>query len=141
MSTTLDRYREDLKRLIALGDKIHTDIQLRALVQEKIKEDDLKKHIQELKSKVAGAFEKNYQSWYTEACSVVRQLIHDRAAEFRSLYEADPKRKEVDITTYAIQDWLLGRGASIDWRTNEKRFDDEGIIATKFFTQLEILKS
>ena len=31
--------------------------------------------------------------------------------------------------------------ATVDWRTNEKFFDDEGVITMKFSVQLEILKS
>lgn len=141
MASNLERYREDLKRLIGVGEEMHADLRVRAITRKKMEPGKLKKHMEELKAKVVGAFEKKYQSWYTEAHAVVGQLIPDRVVEFRSLYESDSKRKQVDVTTFAIQDWLLGRRTTVDWRTNEKFYDDEGVVTMKFAVQLEILKS
>ena len=141
MPSNLERYREDLKRLIGVGEEMQADLQVRAITRKKMEPRDLKKQMEELKAKVAGAFEKKYQRWYTEAHAVVGQLIPDRVAEFRSLYESNSKRKQVDVTTFAIQDWLLGMRATVDWRTNEKFFDDEGVVTMKSSVQLEILKS
>ena len=75
---------------------------------------------EETTKKVKGSFEKNYQSWYTQACAVVKQLLPDRLPEFVQLYHGDGKRKVIDISTYNIQDWLNGVRAA------------ETILAEKF---------
>jgi hypothetical protein len=88
--SNLERYREDLKRLIGVGEEMDADLQVRAIARKK-ESGELKKQMEELKTKVAGAFEKKYQSWYTEGHAVVGRLIPDRVAEFRSLYESDSR--------------------------------------------------
>lgn len=50
----------------------------------------------------------NYQSWYTKACRVIEQIIPERLNEFVSLYQGDPKRKEVSYMNYSIYDYLIG---------------------------------
>lgn len=49
-----------------------------------------------------------YQSWYTKACRVIEQIIPERLNEFISLYQGDPKRKEVSFINYSIYDYLIG---------------------------------
>lgn len=51
-------------------------------------------------------FSLKYQSWYTQALSVVSTLAPDRIAEFKGYYEIDPKRKTFGSSTYVIQDYL-----------------------------------
>lgn len=53
-------------------------------------------------------FQYDYQSWYTKALSVVTTLAPNRLAEFRSYYEIDPKRKNIQYGTYVIQDFIKG---------------------------------
>lgn len=80
-----------------------------------------------------------YQKWYTASLSLVRQLLPDRIEEFEELYQTE-KRKEIDITTYGISDYLLGirvtrKSSSADF------FDHETVVVSKFFQQLSILAS
>jgi hypothetical protein len=42
--------------------------------------------LQEGAKKIAGAFERHYQRWYTESLAVIKQLMPDRLQEFRQLY-------------------------------------------------------
>ena len=81
MITNLDRYKDDLKELVKLGETMQLDLSLRAM-EEEGKLDDLTK---EIKDKISGSFEKRYQRWYTESCSIIRQLIKQRLEEFESL--------------------------------------------------------
>lgn len=67
-------------------------------------EGKLAKDLKELKKKINGNFEKNYQRWYSESSSLIRQIMLERINEFESYYMADPKRKTVDVTSYKIQD-------------------------------------
>lgn len=48
-----------------------------------------------------------YQGWYSKASPVVQQVLPDRHAEFVELYQI-AKRKQIDVVTYTIKDYLLG---------------------------------
>jgi len=50
----------------------------------------------------------NYQPWYTQAMKVVKVLAPDRYQEFCSYYEPDPRRKQIDVASYRIQDFFRG---------------------------------
>ena len=104
MTTNLDRYNEDLKKLVSRGDLMSADLIIRSL-EERGKLD--KEHA-ELKKKVNRLFEKDYQSWYTESCALIRQLVPERLAEFENLYKGEGRRKDINLMTYTIQDWLMG---------------------------------
>lgn len=56
----------------------------------------------------ADAFPVGYQSWYSRALPVVKNLAPDRHAQFKSYYEVDPKRKWLSHDTYVIEDYLRG---------------------------------
>jgi hypothetical protein len=83
----------------------------------------------------------DYQAWYTEAGSVIRQLIPDRLPEFQELYKGDGKRKTTDLQTYHIQDWLNGVRSNTSRGTSEKIFNDLAIVTMRFNTQISILKA
>ena len=87
---------------------------------------------------VKDVFEREYQSWYTESCAVVRQLIPDRLAEFQELYKGNGKRKGATSETYHIQDWLNGLRAGRQY-SGEKYYDDLGIMTMRFQTQVAIV--
>jgi len=80
-----------------------------------------------------------YQSWYTKALAVVRQLIPDRLEEFEALYKIE-KRKDIDYTTYTISDYLLGLRVIRPY-LEEEVIDPETAFISKFLQQLAILKS
>jgi len=136
LASNLDKYRADLKRLTELGDTLDADLTLRSLDSVGELDDDHKILAKEIK----GSFERRYQDWYTEATSVIRQLIPERLAEFESLYKGEPRRKAIDSATYNIQDWLNGVRSGTKY-TGEKYYDDFAIISMRFRTQLAILKS
>lgn len=138
MTTNLSKYKDDLSKLVKLGDEMNTAHSLKAL--EKTGEIEKNKELKELKKKTEGSFEYNYQKWYTQSCAVIRQLIPDRIVEFENLYKGEGKRKDINSITYTIQDWLNGVRSSIEY-TGEKYFDDFAIISMRFNTQLQILKS
>jgi len=51
--------------------------------------------------------EMTYQSWYSKALPVIRQLLPERLDEFVEQYRVQ-RRKKIDYTTYGISDYLLG---------------------------------
>ena len=76
-----------------------------------------------------------YQSWYTKALPVVRQLIPERYQEFQEQYKLE-KRKEIDYATYTISDYLIGLRVT---RLGEDVVDPLSAFATKFQQQIFIL--
>jgi hypothetical protein len=125
----LSQYQKDLSKLIELGESMLKDLFSRSdLTDEK----DKLSH---------GFFEINYQRWYTEAASLLRQVLPDRHSEFESHYLADSKRKSIDATTYKIQDWLMGMTLKPDRFTGETFLDCFASLIMRFQVQLSILKA
>jgi hypothetical protein len=100
MASNVSKYKEDLRKLITLGNEMHGDL----LFQEAEERgtplsDELKSHgiegdgLRKLAKSVKDKFEDNYQRWYTEAHAVIRQLIPDRLSEFEHLYKGDASRR------------------------------------------------
>lgn len=129
MSSNLDKFAKDLKRLVKTGEELLSDF-LEEGKQKKAKK----------KSKNQAKFFPGYQKWFSEALEIIRQVLPNRAVEFERLYSED-KRKEINNLTYGIQDWLLGRRSNINAATGEKIFDDFVAVVMKFQTQLQILQS
>lgn len=72
-----------------------------------------------------------YQTWYSRALPLMKQLALDRYAEFQSYYVLDPRYPWGDTTSYVIQDYFRGRDS-----------EDSGEQTLRCFrNQLAILKS
>jgi len=89
-------------------------------------------------TKAGNKFFSKYQPWYSEAQAVIKQILPERAAEFCQIYEAG-KRKDVNMLTYTIQDWMMGVRAADNLSTGKKAFDDCGIVTMRFQTQVSLL--
>lgn len=50
-------------------------------------------------------FLSNYETWYTKAVVVIKQITPDRIQDFTLLY-SNPKRKDLEVGTYCISDAL-----------------------------------
>ena len=138
MASNLERFRKDLDALVAKA----FDLQLAmifmlygskkapSLLESKFDEAAIKKA-------VAGAvtFKNDYQAWYSEALSLLRQVLPDRLEEFKALYEKPKNRKVIDILTYTISDALIGL---VTKSGGEVKVDDKAALP-KFQTQLAIL--
>lgn len=81
-------------------------------------------------------FDHSYESWYSEAMAVVKQLTPDRLEDFVKCYK-DPKRKATDWATYTISDALIGIRVS---RGGETLADASAAI-TKMLSQAQILQA
>lgn len=135
--SNLDKYKSDLDSLIKRGETMELDLNIRHLEDKgELTEEDKKNF-----NKFKGAFEKNYQRWYTESAIVIKQILPDRIIEFENLYKGDGKRKDINSTTYNLQDWLNGIRAGINVYKGKKYYDDFAIVSMRFHTQLEILKA
>lgn len=110
--TNLEKYRKDLDRLINEGSMVCIALFKAAYGKEyrdtvlRQHDGDQEKADKEIKS--VPAFAKIYQHWYSEALSLVKQLLPDRLADFIRLYERPRTRKELTHASYRIEDACQG---------------------------------
>lgn len=113
MSTNLARYETDLKRLLDDGTLLLT-----AMQYERHKT-DVTAQIESALGDAAAAyiaklprFSSGYQTWYSEAKSLVRQVIPDCLSDFVRHYERQINRKILEWDNYTIEDYLQGLNRS-----------------------------
>jgi len=83
------KIKDEIIELVKMGDQIYYSLE----GNQKSKCSDL------------NFFLTNYETWYTKSLAVVKQITPDRVSDFTILY-SNPKRKEVDFSTYCISDAL-----------------------------------
>ena len=108
LTLNIDNYQKDLEALINQGDRLHNAMQyeckpkeLERVVKESLG-DETTAYLKELPS-----FEDEYQSWYTEAKTLILQLAPDRISDFTSYYERQKSRKDITFENYTIEDYLV----------------------------------
>lgn len=108
--TNLDRYRADLTSLIDRGDVLlqsaYADF---ASVEFDLALEQAGNDVKSFRAKLP-VFRTSYQSWYTEALVVIRQLLPARLADFEQHYKKPRTRKELTYENYRIEDALQGLG-------------------------------
>lgn len=143
MSTNIDKHKRDLVSLIAEGNRLSIAMQcafapdvIQRSLKRSLKSD---KKVKEFIEKVP-SFTSNYQTWYTEALVLLKQLLPDRLSDFTSLYEK-PKanRKSLTSENYVIEDALQGLQVTHQF-SNEKIVAPDAAIP-RFMQQLSILSS
>lgn len=102
MKSNIDLMKDELKKLRERGHHLYLSMMdnVRGLPED-FKEDLKKKEI-ELPN-----FNLKYDSWYSEALVVIKQMLPDRVDDFIKQYKQE-KRKEIDFLTYGISDYILG---------------------------------
>jgi hypothetical protein len=107
--SNLDRYKRDLNSLILMGDRLLLSIQNECF-PNKIKEILGGRENEELGAllKALPDFKENYQSWYSEAKALIKQMLPDRLIDFVRYYEKPKLRKEITYESYRIEDYLQG---------------------------------
>jgi hypothetical protein len=109
MPSNLERYKKDIDSLLARGERLHLAMQAACMPEQfKAAFNHLGKEKTAELIKKLPSFEETYQSWYSEAKALIRQLLPDRLADFVRLYEKPKPRKEIDYENYRIEDYLQG---------------------------------
>ena len=135
----VDRYKKDLDALIVKGAQLHNAIQYDCFPKEvartvrKSHGDKTNEFIQTLPS-----FKDEYQSWYSEAKALVRQLLPDRLSDFTRYYEKPKSRKNVTSENYTIEDYLEGLTVT---RGETSTIVGPDAAISRFYQQLSIVKS
>lgn len=109
MTTNLDRYKKDLDKLISKGNKLHIAMQVECFPKEVKKQ--IKDEYGEKADKILTdipSFKEKYQAWYSEAQTLIKQLLPDRLADFIRYYDKPRGRKEISFESYRIEDYLQG---------------------------------
>lgn len=140
MQSNLDRYKKDLDALLSKGDMLHMALEHHCMPEEfevEVKRQLGKKAKQYLDD--LPNFGQEYQVWYSEAKSLIKQLLPDRLADFVRHYEKPKPRKDISFENYRIEDCLQGLTITRGWE-KIKVVGPEGALP-HFRQQLAILRS
>lgn len=131
MPSKFDQLKKELDVLIQRGDLLYY-----ALADDVGKlGDKAKKQLKDSKIELP-QFDSEYETWYSEAQRVVKQVLPDRLEDFVKHYKND-KRKEIDFLTYTISDGLLG----LTTRRYGDVIADKSASLPKMAGQVNIIKS
>ena len=97
MPSNLEKYKKDLEKLIAKGDLLGISMRYECFPEEI--EKALGNKSDEL-IKALPNFYDEYQTWYSEAKVVIKQLLPDRLSDFVRHYEKPKTRKEINMNLY-----------------------------------------
>lgn len=148
--SNLDRYKKDLDSLIEKGNLLFASMQAECFPEQaksQLKEDLAKKGLAKnaLRTKMRQilealpSFKTTYQSWYSEAKTLIRQVLPDRLSDFGNHYEKPKSRKEITYANYTIEDYLQGLNVTRGWEKTKVVGPDAAI--PQFQQQLAILKA
>ncbi len=139
MSEREDQFSKELSALVKQGDMLHMAMQymcypadFKKQVEKQAGSDKAKEYIEKLPD-----FRSEYQSWYSKAQAVVKQILPDRLQDFNSYYEYQKTRKDITFQNYVIKDAL--QGLVIRWG-GEVKVDDSAALP-EFVQQLNIVKA
>jgi hypothetical protein len=142
MASNLDHYKKDLDSLISRGKKLQF-----AMIEEcspELSKNLLKEHFGTEKEaqdylKSLPSFRETYQIWYSEAKTLIKQILPDRLSDFVRLYEKPKPRKEISNDSYSIEDYL--NGLSVTRGDPKERVVGPDAAIPRFRQQLAILES
>lgn len=131
MESNIDDLKKELQSLRRQGHNLY----LAMIDDTQGLPDDFKKDLKKDKIKLPN-FNSEYDTWYSESLSLIKQLLPDRVDDFIKQYKQE-KRKEIDYLTYGISDYLLGVKVT---RTHMKTVDQSAAVG-KMELQNSILKA
>jgi hypothetical protein len=102
-----EKYRESVEDLIKRGFDLVT-----VLAYEVAPDAAKKKYGLETVDSLP-SLRSEYESWYSEALATLRQLLPDRVDDFVGHYKPIKPRKNIDLSTFTISDFLHGRPLEI----------------------------
>ena len=139
MISNLERYQKDLNALITKGERLHLAM-LRECAPEQFKRaaKEVGKKAEDI-LKDLPSFSEDYQSWYSEAKMLIKQLLPERLADFVRLYEKPRSRKEITYENYRIEDYF--QNLMVTSGPFETFIAGREAAIPQFHQQLAILKS
>ena len=142
MISNLERYKKDLESLIKRGTSL-----CNALTYAQNKSGFESEAKRQLGDKAAvflkglPSFKDTYQSWYSEAKALTRQLLPDRIEDFSRLYEKPKSRKEITYENYTIEDALQGLNVTKTRGFESTKVVDPAAAIPRMEQQLRIVEA
>lgn len=136
------QFSDELKELISEGNDLRNGLNLEChpeMFGEAVRtkfEGDEEKIAQFIDS--VPSFKGEYQSWYSKAQAVIKQVLPDRLADFNSYYEYPRVRKDISFQNYMIKDHLQGLKIT---RSGYEVVADGASAIPEFEQQLNLLKA
>ena len=139
MTEKSKRFEKELDKLRDRGAQLAVGIQyecygekFKRQLSTTLKVDEVEKYV-----KLIPNFRREYQAWYSEALSLIKQVLPDRLEDFKSYYEYRRVRKELTFENYMIRDFLQGLRVT---RRSETVVDGTAAIS-HFDQQLNIVEA
>ena len=127
----LEPYATDLKALIEKGHELHATMQY-ACYPDKFREARTNQMGEDAAARLIDNlpyFGRGYQTWYSEAKALIRQLLPDRLEDFTRHYEKPKSRKRLTYSDYTIEDYLQNTvNNSVDMSAAIPRFRQQLFI-------------
>ncbi|WP_372658841.1 hypothetical protein, partial [Hydrogenophaga sp.] len=114
MPSNLEKYKADLTKLTTKGELLQVAMEYECYPEEVAELYGKAKDGKEL-LKALPNFGKKYQSWYSEAASVIKQMLPDRLDDFVRHYQKPKPRKDITYENYRIEDYLQGLTITRGW--------------------------
>ena len=138
-----EQYKGDLGRLIEKGETLRFAMEYECYPErferalEKKREEAREKARDALKN--LPSFSAEYQAWYSEAQTLVRQLLPNRLNDFSSYYKEPKTRNKSTYESYRISDYLLG--LQVTWPKSGEEIVGPSAAIPRFKQQLAIVKA
>ena len=142
MGSNLERYKRDLDSLISSGRLLLVAMQMEC--SPEVVGKALKKKYGDKTSEVLKnipSFADSYQTWYSEAKLLVKQILPDRLLDFVSHYERPKSRKSATCETYRIEDYLQGLTVTRNIGFEKEKIVGPDAAVPQFCQQLAIVRS
>ncbi len=109
MKSVIERFKEDLDKLIYKGERLLFSMQRECFPEEfdRAMKRKFGDQVQDIINSLP-SFTDEYQSWYSEALILMKQLLPDRVADFVRYYAKPRGRKDIDYESYRIENYLQG---------------------------------
>ncbi|HQU08005.1 MAG: hypothetical protein B7X04_03250 [Parcubacteria group bacterium 21-54-25] len=136
-----EKYKADIKKLVDKGHVLYYRMIIDYLDEEELAQSGLDKAAITNTKKAVGHFSEEYQTWYSEALEVLRQILPSRVDDFVAYYRPEKTRKKNDINyeNYTIQDCLNGLNLTHSY-SGEKVVGADAAIP-KFRQQVKIIET
>lgn len=141
--STTSRFAEELERLVERGESLEYAMRyecdptgFRKDLLKLSEPSTVDRRLEDLPH-----FNQDYQTWYSESLALVRQILPDRVADFKSYFEYPRGRTNITSQNYMIRDYLQGLKITTGSSYNKQVIVDRTAAIPEFRQQVSIVKA